>query len=200
MIRRALILSGFAGIILLANSAVWAQAKLIDEVTITSEDNSEVINPYEGVEQRVADFFAALENDPKTMPRELTNEEYRYMAASYLFCSIKINECEDRLKELDVLDKFFASKRCDFSKKFWQHWLQDDMQKRQEFSVTTTMIGPISEFNRKLRPSYIECTNNYSNMTLPQRRAVFEKAKKFYTFLAKKVPNVFGKVGISVGL
>lgn len=161
---RALILCSF---VLCALTPLNAERpELSGEISFEEEDKVE--GGYAVSQNRAIEVFKNLLGQIDTLRtlgtaniESMDDSTIQYLTAVYLFCTINQGTCPvllDGLFELDAIEsKFRGVSQCPRLSRFWNLWLKNDMERRQEFLVKTGYLNVADEFKRNKRGRYIKC-------------------------------------------
>jgi len=145
----------------------------------------------------------------------LEDDELDFYAASAVFCGSKLGPCVFLFEALLVRELLTARDGSDYScpmlSSFWKRWVDNDMEKRQQFMTRMADINRFEQFKRTGRKPLIKCretVEEFTKLTPEERKKRVEellpnlkKAAQFFQELTgelgdKKVENVFSEIGI----
>jgi hypothetical protein len=209
MIRSSLLLA------LLSATAAVAQPRPDTSGEITFQTEGKQQSPYTEAQDGALDAFkklAAQAPAGSIAPVTLSKSSLTYLAAVYLMCVVKQGSCPavlDGILEADIVNaKLAGNTKCPFTVGFWGVWKANDMERRQEFSIGTGVLGEFSNFKTNHLPRYLNCGETISQILkgsgTPEQffRARYGKNQVFSNLVLvietvkAKIPNIFAKVGV----
>lgn len=158
-------LIALALLIITAQTFAQEEPNLTGEIALEKDEKKE--NSYTKTETETINTFeqlnAFMENpeSAKFNSSQLSDNILILLNALYLQCSVNRGTCAevlDAILEIDIIESLKTSNvQCKSMQRFWALWLENDMEKRQQYQVKTGYLQATSEFKNKVRPAYIKC-------------------------------------------
>ncbi len=200
-----------------------SRPELSGEFELESDNASE--DPYTAGQRRSLEYFEALSSATKSLPesgnaelKSLDDNAILYMNAVYLYCTTQKGTCKmvlDALLEGEIMSsKLKGSAECPTLTKFWKSWIKNEMERREEFMISTGLMRTVQDFTRDVRPRYIRCQAAVENeigtgtdklqyfkaryaAESSQAKAVNDTAE-LLRLIKEKMPNLYGTIGLQI--
>ena len=214
--------TGLAVIALLSSDPTFAQNKTSGAIEL--ESTSVKKTPFEEVKAGahffidtvVEEVHSLAKGDAGVLPAVPSDTTIRYLAASYLHCSVQRGTCPeilDAILEYDIIrSRIQKTASCPTMLRFWDYWIRDDLEKRHQYLTKTGFLSITTDFRKTIRPRYIKCGptvakeldgDQVQSVYFSRRYATsaaivksIDNAKVIMDGIREKVPNVFSAVGI----
>ncbi|MDC0359032.1 hypothetical protein OAO01_09470 [Oligoflexia bacterium] len=175
---------------------------------------------YSDIQNNTISYFKDIENKltaPQSIGRQkdLNGRMMKYLAAAYLYCTLKSGACPlvlDGVLEVDLINSKLNNKAaCPNMKQFWKAWIGNDMERRLEYRLNIGFLAKTQSFKKHDRPKYLRCEDTLAKLTsgtipnsefFSRRYAsdsphtnTIKQLRIFLDTIKKRVPNLFAATG-----
>ncbi len=220
---KGILLIGFFLCLLVSVHGAFAQGyKNPQSGDITIEQTETKKDTYPATQNATIDFFRNMDQRVQALSQgrgagaaTLSEDSLNYLTGVYLYCSINSGTCPliiESILEADIINsKLSNNADCPLMKKFWTLWVKNGMEQRFSYSIKTSFMNDVQNFNTKIRPAFIRCQDTVKDKIAgaTSNDAYFKErykkdsrpsilAAKTVTLLEtikQKVPNVFVATG-----